>query len=44
MAESPAGLDDYDTRTRTYVGFVRLIKWAVIVIAVVLLLMAYFLT
>ena len=36
--------NDYPAHEKTYRTFVALVKWHVIVIAIILLLMAYFLT
>jgi hypothetical protein len=41
---STAEGNDYAEHERTYAMFLALVKWNVIVIAIVLLLMAYFLT
>ena len=44
MEYSTAEGNDYAEHERTYEMFLSLVKWHVIVIAIVLLLMAYFLT
>ena len=41
---STADGNDYAEHERTYEMFLALVKWGIIVIAIILLLMAYFLT
>ena len=41
---STAAGNDYPTHEQTFRTFVALVKWNVIVIVIILLLMAYFLT
>ena len=41
---STAEGNDYAEHERTYERFLALVKWSVIIIAVILILMAYFLT
>jgi hypothetical protein len=36
--------NDYDMHESTYEGFIKLTKWSIGIIVVVLILMAYFLT
>ncbi len=36
--------NDYGEHERTYLRFVKLLKWSVIIVAVILLLMFFFLT
>jgi hypothetical protein len=41
---STAQGNDYAAHEQTYLGFLALVKWSVIVIAIILIGMAYFLT
>ncbi len=41
---STASGNDYEAHEQTYVMFLKLVKWHIIVIVMILALMAYFLT
>jgi hypothetical protein len=36
--------NDYEAHEQTYVGFLKLVKWSLIAIVIILILMAFFLT
>lgn len=44
VAYTTADGNDYVAHEQTYLGFLTLVKWSTIIIVVILLLMAYFLT
>ena len=44
VAYTTADGNDYVAHEQTYLGFLTLVKWSTILIVILLLLMAYFLT
>ena len=44
VAYTTADGNDYEAHEQTYVSFLKVVKWGVIFIVILLVLMAYFLT